>query len=336
MKRFLWEGIHRIPLMLEDLDKPVIAAINGPATGAGLDMALMCDLRVCSDRATMAESYILMGMAPGDGGRIFSPDWWESARPWKLLLTGDMIGPKEALEMGLVNRVVPHERLMEETTVLVEKIASRPPLAVAMTKRAVYQGQTGSLRSHSITFPPRSLSCRRRRTIRRRPRPFWRRESRYLPENERVTEGNYGREADMKRRLGLEGVLPAIILPLNPDFSIDEEGLRRHIRRVVAVPGVTGIVCNAHASEVTSLNPRRKEEGLTDRPRRGERKGSRYFRGLWRIHRKGEGCARDAKQGGADAILIMPPFSFTWGATQYPEVVFDYFSEIDREVNIPF
>ncbi len=148
MKTFLWEGVHRIPLALEDIDKPVIAAINGPATGAGLDMALMCDLRVCSDRAKMAESYILMGIVPGDGGAYFLPRLVGISKAMELLLTGDMIGPKEALEMGLVNRVVPHERLMEETMALAEKIASRPPLAVAMTKRAVYQGQTGTLRAH--------------------------------------------------------------------------------------------------------------------------------------------------------------------------------------------
>ena len=61
--------------------------------------------------------------------------------------------------------------------------------------------------------------------------------------------------ADLKGQLALEGILPAIVLPLDPDYSIDEEGLKQHIRRVVGVPGVTGIVCNAHASEVTSLSP---------------------------------------------------------------------------------
>ena len=72
MKNFLWEGVHRIVLAMEDLDKPVIAAINGAAMGAGLDMALMCDLRVCSDQAKLAESYIMMGLVPGDGGGLLS------------------------------------------------------------------------------------------------------------------------------------------------------------------------------------------------------------------------------------------------------------------------
>jgi len=148
MKKFLWEGVHRIVLTLEDLDKPMIAAINGAAMGAGLDMAIMCDLRVCSDRARLAESYILLGLVPGDGGAYFLPRLVGIAKALELLLTGDVIGPQEALELGLVNRVVSHDRLMEETIILAEKIADKPPLAIRMMKRAVYQAQTNTLRSH--------------------------------------------------------------------------------------------------------------------------------------------------------------------------------------------
>jgi len=148
MKKFLWEGAHRIIFALEDLDKPIIAAINGAAMGAGLDMAIMCDLRVCSDRAKLSESYILMGLAPGDGGAYFLPRLIGIGKALELLLTGDVLSPQEALGIGLVNRVVPHDRLMEETMILVEKIASKPPLAIRMMKRAVYQAQTSTLRSH--------------------------------------------------------------------------------------------------------------------------------------------------------------------------------------------
>ena len=148
MKNFLWEGVHRIILTLEDLDKPVIAAINGAAMGAGLDMAIMCDLRICSDRAKLAESYILMGLVPGDGGAYFLPRLVGLAKALELFLTGDVLTPREALKMGLVNRVVSHERLMEEAMLLAEKIGSRPPLAVRMMKRAVYQAQKSDLRSH--------------------------------------------------------------------------------------------------------------------------------------------------------------------------------------------
>lgn len=148
MKNFLWDGVHRIALTLEDLDKPVIAAINGAAMGAGLDMALMCDLRVCSDRAKLAESYITMGLVPGDGGAYFLPRLVGVSKALELLFTGDILSPQEALELGVINRVVPHEKLMEETMVLAEKIADKPPLAIRMMKRAVYQAQSSTLRSH--------------------------------------------------------------------------------------------------------------------------------------------------------------------------------------------
>ncbi len=148
MKKFLWDGIHRIVLTLEDLDKPIIAAINGAAMGAGMDMAIMCDLRVCSDKAKLSESYIKLGVVPGDGGAYFLPRLVGVSKALELLFTGDDISPKEALELGLVNRVVPHERLMEETMILAEKIASKPPIAIRMTKRAVYQAQMSTLRSH--------------------------------------------------------------------------------------------------------------------------------------------------------------------------------------------
>ncbi len=140
----------------------------------------------------------------------------------------------------------------------------------------------------------------------------------------------------MKRRLALKGVLPAIILPMNPDFSIDEQGLRQHVRRVVRVPGVTGIVCNAHASEVTSLTPDERKKVLQLVREEVNGKVPVISGAYGESTEKVKASARDAKQGGADAVLIMPPFSFTWGATQYPDVIFDYFSEIDRDVNIPF
>jgi enoyl-CoA hydratase/carnithine racemase len=148
MKKFLWEGVHRIALTLEDMDKPVIAAINGAAMGAGLDMALMCDLRICSDRAKMAESYILLGVVPGDGGAYYLPRLVGPAKAMELFLTGDVVTPAEALAMGMVNRVVPHDQLMEETLKLAAKIAAKPPLAIRMMKRAVYQGMTSTLRAH--------------------------------------------------------------------------------------------------------------------------------------------------------------------------------------------
>lgn len=140
----------------------------------------------------------------------------------------------------------------------------------------------------------------------------------------------------MKKRLELKGVIPAIILPLNPDYSIDEQGFRRHIRRVSRVKGVTGIVCNAHASEVTLLS--REERKRVLRIVCEEVNGKvPVIAGAYGESTVGViECAEDARREGADAILIMPPFSFTWGATQYPDVIFKYFSDIDRAVDSPF
>jgi enoyl-CoA hydratase/carnithine racemase len=148
MKSFLWEGVHRIVLAMEDLDKPIIAAINGPAMGAGLDMALACDLRICSDRARFAESYILMGLVPGDGGAFFLPRLVGVAKALELLLTGDAIVATEALRMGLVNRVAQDGALMAEAMELARRIADRPPQALRMMKRAVYQGLGSTLKAH--------------------------------------------------------------------------------------------------------------------------------------------------------------------------------------------
>jgi enoyl-CoA hydratase/carnithine racemase len=148
MKRFLWDGVHRIVFALEDLDKPVIAAINGAAMGAGMDMAIMCDLRVCSEKARLAESYIMMGLVPGDGGAYFLPRIAGLSKALELLFTGDVISAEEALRLGIVSKVVAHDRLMSEAMKLAEKIAAKPPLAIRMMKRAVYQGLASTLRSH--------------------------------------------------------------------------------------------------------------------------------------------------------------------------------------------
>lgn len=148
MKKFLWEQVHRIVFLMEDMDTPVIAAVNGAATGAGLDMALMCDLRICSDTAIMGETYILMGIVAGDGGAYFLPKIVGFPKAMELLLTGEMIDAKEAFRIGMVNKVVAKDRLMEEAMGLAGRLAEKPPLAVKMMKRAVYQAANQSLRSH--------------------------------------------------------------------------------------------------------------------------------------------------------------------------------------------
>lgn len=146
-KNHLWKGVYRVPFALEELDKPVIAAVNGAAVGAGCDMALMCDMRIASDKAVFAETYLLVGLVPGDGGAYYLPRLVGIAKACEMLFTGERITAEEALRIGLVNRVVPHDELMPRTYELAEKIAKLPPVTVQLTKRLLYQGLEGNLRT---------------------------------------------------------------------------------------------------------------------------------------------------------------------------------------------
>lgn len=146
-KNVLWELIHRIPLSLEDMDKPVIAALNGVAVGAGLDMALMCDLRFAADTARLSEGYIKAGLVPGDGGCYYLPRLVGVAKALELFWTGDFIEAQEALRIGMVNRVYPANKLMEETYDFSRKLAQGPSLIIQTLKRATYQSSRVDLRT---------------------------------------------------------------------------------------------------------------------------------------------------------------------------------------------
>ena len=116
---------------------PTIAAINGGATAGGLDFALACDIRICSTRAKMGETYINMGLPPGNGGSYFLPRLLGSGMAAELALTGEVIGAERALEIGLVNRVVEPEDLIPEAVALAGKIAAKSWRAVEATKQAL-------------------------------------------------------------------------------------------------------------------------------------------------------------------------------------------------------
>ena len=146
-KEHLTDHIHRIPYALEDLDKPVIAAINGAAVGAGMDMALMCDMRIIARSARLSEGYIRVGLVPGDGGCYYLPRLVGQAKALELLLTGDFIGADEAARIGIANHVVDDDDLMAATTRLARKLADAPPVAVRTIKRAVYQSARADLRT---------------------------------------------------------------------------------------------------------------------------------------------------------------------------------------------
>jgi enoyl-CoA hydratase/carnithine racemase len=149
-KNYLWEHVQQIPLLLERIDCPVIAAINGSARGAGLDMALMCDIRVMDAEARIAESYIAMGLIPGDGGAWFLPRLVGLSRALELLWTGDPVDAEMAFRIGMVNRVVPAGTALTAALELARRIARQPTHPVRMIKRLAYQGLGAgmTLRAH--------------------------------------------------------------------------------------------------------------------------------------------------------------------------------------------
>ncbi|WP_454740233.1 enoyl-CoA hydratase-related protein [Cupriavidus necator] len=130
-------GIQRIPRAFQQLDIPVIAAVNGPAIGAGLDLACMCDIRIASIRATFAESFVKLGLVAGDGGAWLLARTLPLARAYEMALTGNAIDAQQAMEWGLVSRLAEPEALMEAALTLARAIAVNPGDAVRMTKRLV-------------------------------------------------------------------------------------------------------------------------------------------------------------------------------------------------------
>lgn len=140
-------GIQRIPKALFHCEVPVIAAVNGPAVGAGCDLALMCDMRIASTAASFAESFVKLGIVPGDGGAWFLPRAVGAARAAEMAFTGDAVDAATALEWGLVSRVVEPEQLLPAAHELARRVAANPPQALRMTKKLLREGQHQSLES---------------------------------------------------------------------------------------------------------------------------------------------------------------------------------------------
>jgi 2-(1,2-epoxy-1,2-dihydrophenyl)acetyl-CoA isomerase len=134
-----------VVLGLRDLVKPVIAAVNGVAAGAGLSLALACDLRIASDKASFIEVFINVGLAPDSGNTFFLPRLVGLAKAMELCFTGDKILADGALAMGLVNKVVPAEELTKATQEIAHKLAKLPTAAIGLTKRLLYQSLNSNL-----------------------------------------------------------------------------------------------------------------------------------------------------------------------------------------------
>jgi enoyl-CoA hydratase/carnithine racemase len=146
-QRSLERDVHQVAYAMESLSKPVIAAVNGAAVGAGMDMALMCDFRFAATTARFSEAYVRVGLVPGNGGCYFLPRIVGVEKALELLLTGDFVSADEALRIGLVSRVVPPEQLVEEARGFAARLAAMPPVHVQLIKRNVYQSADADLRT---------------------------------------------------------------------------------------------------------------------------------------------------------------------------------------------
>lgn len=130
-------GIQRIPIVMESLSKPVIGLINGAAVGAGCDLAMMCDLRLGSEKTKFAETFTKLGLVPGDGGTFFLIRAVGYAKAMQMFMAGDFWEGEKARDFGLLHECVPHDQLETKAAALAEKIAANAPVAIQMTKKAM-------------------------------------------------------------------------------------------------------------------------------------------------------------------------------------------------------
>jgi len=138
-KKAAGEG-QRIFLKIERMDKPVIAAINGVCLGGGMELAMACHIRMCSDRAKLAQPEINLGIIPGFGGTQRMSRYVGRGKATEWILTGDNIAPQDAKAAGLVNHVIPEAELLRQAQGLAKKIAMKPEVAIAQALKAINNG----------------------------------------------------------------------------------------------------------------------------------------------------------------------------------------------------
>ena len=136
---------------LRDAPKPVLAAVNGAAAGAGMNIALCCDVRLASTAAKFSQAFVRRGLHPDWGGTYFLPRIVGTAKACELIFTGDVIDAHEALRLGIVSAVHAPEALMPAAHALARKIADGPPIAIRLAKRAIYHNLEADLRQ-SLEF----------------------------------------------------------------------------------------------------------------------------------------------------------------------------------------
>ena len=138
-------NLQDVLLSIYNVEIPTIAAINGSAVGAGCGLALMCDIRVASRKATFGETFLNVGLVTGDGSAFTLPRTVGMAKACELIFTGATVDADTALSVGLINYVVEHEQLSAKSNEIAANIASKPPQALRMTKRLIRTGQHSTL-----------------------------------------------------------------------------------------------------------------------------------------------------------------------------------------------
>jgi 2-(1,2-epoxy-1,2-dihydrophenyl)acetyl-CoA isomerase len=148
--------MSKIVHLINTVEKPVIASVNGVAAGGGCNLALACDIRIASERARFSESFTKRGVHPDWGGIYFLPRLVGYAKAAELIFTGDIIDAHEALRIGMVNKVVPHEELSPATKELAKKIVKNAPMPTSLAKRGLQNffkmdlGQALDYEAHAI------------------------------------------------------------------------------------------------------------------------------------------------------------------------------------------
>ncbi len=148
IKEQFWDKLHQIPRKLAEIDKPVVAVVNGLASGAGVDLALQCDLRFAADTAMFRVSYAAFGLVPGNGGTWYLPRIVGEAKALELFLAAELFDAQAALQMGLLNQVHPGDELMERSVEWARKVSENAPIALRLIKRAVRQSLQMDLNTH--------------------------------------------------------------------------------------------------------------------------------------------------------------------------------------------
>lgn len=148
LRRRYNRGIQQIPLTMEVLQKPILAMVNGPAIGAGCDLACMCDIRIGCPQSRFGETFAKLALVPGDGGTFFLQRVVGYAKAMELSLTGRIITPEEALSIGLLNQLVSEDELKAATEKMALEISSNSPVAVSMIKKAIRQARTAEISGH--------------------------------------------------------------------------------------------------------------------------------------------------------------------------------------------